>query len=316
METTSPPPAAMLLSPAPCPSERRAVPCDEDETALAWDEHDTFLRELWASRGLARELIRRDLRVRYKQAVMGCAWAVLMPALVIVAGMLVRVAIAFAGGHTVDIGDLAGIAVKAVPWSFFVGAMGFATTSLTANANLITKTYFPRELLPLSAVATQAADSSIGAAVLLIVLTVSGIRMTAAIFWVPLLAGCLLCFTAGAALLTSCANLFFRDVKYLVHVLLTFGIFFTPVFFEPGMFGPAGARMMMLNPLAPLLEGLRLSVVAHHNLLYPLVAAQHGHVIVAWSPWDLAYSACCAVALLVAGLVWFHRAEARFAENV
>ena len=69
------------------------------------------------------------------------------------------------------------------------------------------------------------------------------------------------CLTAGLALLVSCANLFYRDVKYVVQVLLTFGIFFTPVFFEPEMFGALGARVMMVNPLAPLMEGLRLSVV-------------------------------------------------------
>jgi len=65
----------------------------------------------------------------------------------------------------------------------------------------------------------------------------------------------LVLFTAGSALVVSCANLFFRDVKYIVQVLLSFGIFFTPVFFEPEMFGPLGARLMMLNPLAPILEG-------------------------------------------------------------
>jgi len=316
MDKTSPPLPAMLFPTSQRASDAPVVIHDEDTTAVDWDEQEPFLRELWASRGLAYELIRRDLRVRYKQAAMGCAWAVLMPAIVIVAGILVRVAIAFIGGRTLDVGDLGGMAIKAVPWSFFVGAMGFATTSLTANANLITKTYFPRELLPLSAVATHAVDSSIAAAVLLIVLPLSGVRMTGSIVWAPLLAGCLLCFTAGAALLTSCANLFFRDVKYVVQVLLTFGIFFTPVFFEPEMFGPSGARMMMLNPLAPVIEGLRLSVVVHHNLAHPLVVTQHGHVIVAWSPWDLAYSAFCALALLVAGIVWFHRAEAKFAESV
>ena len=122
--------------------------------------------------------------------------------------------------------------------------------------------------------------------------------------------------TAGLALLVSCANLFFRDVKYVVQVLLMFGIFFTPVFFEPEMFGALGARVMMLNPLAPLMEGLRLSVVMDHNLLDTLVVQGRHGVVLAWSPWYLVYSAACAIAALLAGLLVFHRAESKFAEYV
>ena len=118
-------------------------------------------------------------------------------------------------------------------------------------------------------------------------------------------------------MVVSCANLFFRDVKYIVQVLLSFGIFFTPVFFEPEMFGPLGARvMMMVNPLAPLLEGLRLSVVMDHNLLDTLVVQGRHSVVLAWSPWYLVYSAACAIAAWLAGLLLFHRGESKFAEYV
>src|SRR5262249_52666411 len=161
--------------------------------------------------------IRRDLRVRYKQAAMGCAWAVLMPILVVAAGALVRAALASVAGRSVHIGDVAGMAVKALPWSFFVGSMTFATVSLTTNANLITKTFSPREVLPLAAVATQAVDSSLAAAAVLLFLALAGVPLTVTVVWVPVLVTLLLLFTAGAALLTACANLFFRDVKYLVH---------------------------------------------------------------------------------------------------
>jgi ABC-type polysaccharide/polyol phosphate export permease len=127
----------------------------------------------------------------------------------------------------------------------------------------------------------------------------------------------LILFTAAACLALSCANLFFRDVKYIVQVLLTFGIFFTPVFFEPRMFGQLGGRLMLLNPLAPLLEGLRLSIVHGHNLATPLVTtAANGASFPAWSPWYLVYSAAWAVLGLVASALMFHRAEAVFAEYV
>ncbi len=127
---------------------------------------------------------------------------------------------------------------------------------------------------------------------------------------------CAFFFTAGLALLVSCANLFFRDVKYVVQVLLMFGIFFTPVFFEPEMFGALGARALMVNPLAPLLEGLRLSVVMDHNLLDTLVVQGRHGVVLAWSPWYLVYSAACAIGVFLAGLLLFHRGESKFAEYV
>ena len=127
----------------------------------------------------------------------------------------------------------------------------------------------------------------------------------------------ILMFTAATALFISCANLFFRDVKYIVQVLLTFGIFFTPVFFEPRMFGQLGGRLMLLNPLAPLLEGLRLSIVHGHNLVTPLVTASaNGASFPTWSPWYLAYSAAWAIIGLIASALIFHRAEAVFAEYV
>jgi ABC-type polysaccharide/polyol phosphate export permease len=247
---------------------------------------------------------------------MGFAWAVLMPLLIVLSGSLVRFAMAYVGGRHLTMEELAGIAVKGIPWSFFVGSIGFATTSLVGNANLLTKIYFPREMLPLSATLAQAFDSAIAVTVLLIVCPLLGVDYGLAILWAPVVGACMVLFTSGTALLAGCANLFFRDVKYLVQVSLTFGIFVTPVFFEPEMFGAVGARVMMLNPLAPLLEGLRLSIVYNHNLLTPLVVAgRHGDVL-AWSPWYLVYSAASAVITFMAGLVVFHRAEKKFAEYV
>jgi lipopolysaccharide transport system permease protein len=288
----------------------------EREPSILADLKEITRDEFWPYRGLAYELTRRDLRVRYKQTAMGFAWAVLMPLLIVLSGSLVRFAMAYVGGRQLTMEELAGIAVKAIPWSFFVGSIGFATTSLVGNANLMTKIYFPREMLPLSATLAQAFDSAIAVTVLLIVCPLLGVDYGLAILWAPVVGACMVLFTSGTALLAGCANLFFRDVKYLVQVSLTFGIFVTPVFFEPEMFGAVGARVMMLNPLAPLLEGLRLSIVYNHNLLTPLVVAgRHGDVL-AWSPWYLVYSAASAVITCVAGLVVFHRAEKKFAEYV
>jgi len=204
--------------------------------------------------------------------------------------------------------------VKSIPWTFFVGAIGFATGSLLNNKNLVTKIYFPREIFPVSAALTQSFDTTIGAAAIALTLPFLGMKISPASLWVPVLAVLLFVLTVAAGLLLSCANLFFRDVKYLVQVLLTFGIFFTPVFFEPAMLGPVGAKLIMLNPLSPILEGLRLALVENHNLMVPQVIREAGGEILTWTPWYLVYSAGWALFGLVASSLLFHRMEFLFAE--
>ncbi|MFL5540199.1 MAG: ABC transporter permease [Longimicrobiaceae bacterium] len=267
-------------------------------------------RDLARYRYLLYQLALRDVRIRYKQAVLGVAWAVFMPALVVLAGLAVRVAMARLTGEPVAGREVSALAVKAVPWAFFVGTLQFATASLTGNSNLVTKVFFPREVLPLAAVAAQAWDAAIACAVLAVALLLLGVVPTAALLWLPVLALLFLLVTCAAALLASCANLFFRDVKYIVQVLLTFGIFFTPVFMEPAMFGPTGARLVMLNPVAPLLQALRVTVVEGRGLLHPLALAGG----VAWEPWWLAYSAAWGVLGCAGAALLFRRSQALFAE--
>ena len=223
-------------------SDSPAVPAGGVAVALA---------ELWQARDLLSQLVLRDVRVRYKQALLGFAWAILMPSLIVLSGTMVRLVMSQFAGTPFNRETVATLLVKGLPWGFFVGAIGFATASLTGNAGLVSKVYFPREVLPLSAILAQAVDSGISTATCLFVLPFLGIAWGPSLFWVPLLLLLLFCFTVAVGLLLSCANLFFRDVKYIVQVLLTFGIFFTPVFFEPAMLGPRGAPLIMLNPLAP-----------------------------------------------------------------
>ena len=276
-----------------------------------------ILRDFWRYRELLYELTLRDIRIRYKQPVMGLAWAVFMPILIFLAGLLLRYLIAYLTGSGLERQAVAAMAVKSLPWAFFVGAVGFATTSLTSNVTLITKVYFPREVLPLSATLAQAFDCLLATLVLILVLPFLGVHLSAALLWVPLLALILFLFTTAVTLVLSCGNLFFRDVKYIVQVLLTFGIFFTPVVFEPGMLGPIGARVMMLNPLSPVLEGLRLTVTQGHNLLVPLTGiAAGGREVLSWTPWYLAYAALWSVGGLLGSTLLFHRLEFVFAEYI
>ncbi|MGH7629360.1 MAG: ABC transporter permease [Gemmatimonadales bacterium] len=288
---------------------------EDARPSLAGDVRE-IVRDIWRYRDLLYQLARRDIRIRYKQALMGFAWALFMPALIVMSGLLVRFAMAYVAGRQVEMGSVAAIAVKAVPWGFFVSAIGFATSSLVANSTLVTKIYFPRELLPLAAVLAAMFDALIGGTVVTLALPFLGVPPSAGLLWAPLIVGLLVLFTIATSLFLSCANLFFRDVKYVVQVLLTFGIFFTPVFFDAAMFGPVAAPLAMLNPLAPLLEGLRLAVVEGHNLLLPLEVVVRGATVMAWSPWYLAYSALWAIGGLLVSAVVFHRSELLFAEYV
>jgi lipopolysaccharide transport system permease protein len=270
-------------------------------------------QEYFVYRELLQQFALRDIRVRYKQAVMGFGWALFMPILIVLSGLIVRYAMAELSGTDLSRGDLAGIAVKALPWSFFASSIGFANGVLIGNSNLVTKIYFPREVLPIGSVAAQAFDSAIGLLALAVVMPFLGAQLSAALLWVPVLLLMLIAITSAAALFLSAANLFFRDVKYIVQVVLTFGIFFTPVFFEPVMFGPTGSWIIMLNPLTPVLEGLRLAIVEGNGLWQTTIDANGA---LEWSPWVLIYGGTWAVFGLLGASILFHRLERYFAEYV
>ena len=272
--------------------------------------------EVWQHRELLEQLTKRDIKLRYKQAAMGFAWAIFMPCLIVLSGLIIRFAMAQISGQALHPKDIANIAIKGVGWSFFVGALGFATASLIGNSNLVTKIYFPREVLPLSSVAAQGFDTSIGLLTLVVILPFLGVRLHASFVWVPLLLFLLVTFTTGVSLFLSCANLFFRDVKYIVQVVLMFGIFFTPIFFEPAMLGPRGAMLATINPLTGILEGLRLAVVDGRDLMHPIMGMVKGVERQIWNPWELVYSAVCAVSILIGSTLMFRRLQPLFAEYV
>ncbi len=270
-------------------------------------------QELIASRDLISQLTIRDIKLRYKQAVMGFGWALLMPLLVVSAGLIIRLVISSGKEDGFALASLAGVTIKSIPWAFFVGSVSFATASLTGNTSLVSKIYFPREVLPLSAVFAQGFDTLVGMSAVAVAIPFMGAQLSWALLWLPALVLLIFMFTAASCLFLSCANLFFRDVKYLVQVLLMFGIFFTPVFFEPGMLGDRG-ELLMLNPMAPLLEGTRLVLMQGHNLLQPLTPGIGGNLTDMWSPWYLFYSGTWAVLGLVIGTMIFHRVQYLFAE--
>ena len=287
----------------------------QDRHTILGDVRESIV-DLVAHRELLLQLILRDIKLRYKQAVMGFAWAILMPILVILAGLVVRLAMSHFSGQPLASRGMAGVAVKALPWAFFVGAVGFASNSLISNQNLVAKVFFPREVLPLAAVMAQAVDGAVGAVGLAVALLFLGATVSLNLLWVIPLVLLLVILTAAVCLFLACSNLFYRDVKYIVQVLLTFGIFFTPVLFEAGMLGEKAGRLIMLNPLAPILEGLRLVVVEGHNVLVPLTPALGGGAGDLWSPWYLLWSAFAAIVGLILAVSIFRRLSFLFAEFV
>ena len=257
------------------------------------------LGELLRYRQLLFMITYRDIKVRYKQSIMGVMWAVLMPIVIVMSGVVVRYVYALAAHTPLKNADIASVAVKSLPWAFVVSSIRFSCYSLTNNVNLVTKIYFPKEIFPIGSVLASLFDFLIAAVGLVVLLVVGRIGVSSDLLWVPVLLAIIIMMATGVGLFVSAASLFLRDVKFIVEIFLTFGIFFTPIFFEASMFGPKG-KWLMLNPLSPVLDGLGACVARHQppNL-----------------PW-VAYSAAFAIFSVVAGYSFFKHLEPAFAENI
>ena len=256
-------------------------------------------RELIARRGLLFAVALREIQVKYKQSVMGFLWAVFMPIVIVSAGLVVRFAFSTISGKPLELSDLTSVAVKAAPWAFFVAALRSGTNSLVANANLITKIYVPRLIFPLSSVTSQLFDFLVACTVVVLLLVVAQAGLSIQLLWLPLLVGPLVLLATSLAVIFSAGSLFLRDVKYLVEVLLTFAIFFTPVLYDASIFGK-WAPVLLINPVSPILEGLSSTVVRHAP---PDL------------PW-LAYSIACSLVFFVGSITAFKRFEPYFAECI
>jgi lipopolysaccharide transport system permease protein len=258
-----------------------------------------YFRELFKYRELLFIIIWRDIKIKYKQSVMGFMWAIFMPMLIISAGILVKYAMATISGKSMALSDVVSVSVKALPWSFIVGSIRFATNSLLGNSNLVGKIYFPKEIFPIAAVLSNLFDFFIAGCVLFVMLIIAKVSWSMYILWLPVLMFTLIVLLIGSGLLLSALSLFYRDVKYIVEVILTFGIFFTPVFYEVNMFGK-WSGVLLLNPVAPILESIKACIVYHHPPDY------------VW----LAYSAVFSCFIVCVGYSIFKKLEPKFAESI
>jgi lipopolysaccharide transport system permease protein len=257
------------------------------------------LRELYKYRELLFMITYRDIKVRYKQSVMGFFWAILMPILIVMSGVVVRYAYAMVSHNPLKTADIASVAVKSVPWAFIVSSIRFTCNSLTGNRDLVVKIYFPKEIFPMAAVLACLFDFFVAFAALTILLTFMKVGVSIYLLWVPVLLFVMVLFCLGIGMIMSAASLFFRDVKYIVEVFLTFGIFFTPVFYDVHMFGAMG-KWLFLNPVAPILDGLAAAIIRHQS------PELH------WFMYSLVFS----LAAFLSGFVLFKHLEPAFAESI
>ena len=258
------------------------------------------LGELWRFRELLGLLAWRDILIRYKQTYLGIAWAVLQPVLtmIIFSVLFGRLAKFESWGAPYAILTLAAL----LPWQFFSNALSESSNSLVASARIISKVYFPRLIIPISAVLSGVLDALIATAILLVLMPFYGVAFRPHLLLLPLffLAAFLPAFAAGVWF--SALNVKYRDVRYIVPFIVRIGMYVTPVGFLWQTVLPEKWRLLFhLNPLVGAIDGFRWCVLGDR-----------------FAPWWPGFWMSLGITLvtLFAGLVYFRQVEKTFADLV
>jgi lipopolysaccharide transport system permease protein len=262
------------------------------------------LHELFSYHELLYFLVWRDVKVRYKQTLLGAAWAILQPLMA-------------AAVFTIFFGRLAGIASDGLPyplfsysglvvWTFFAQGLTQSSNSVVGSAQLITKVYFPRLVIPMAAVLSGLVDFAVALPVLAIMMWHYGISPGVAVLAVPFLALLALVAATGVGLWLSALNVEYRDVRYVVPFLVQIWLFVTPVIYPASLLAPRLQRLGLpawlwgINPMAGVVEGFRWAMLDAPTNPGSLIAA----------------SALTGLALLISGAYYFRRVERAFADVV
>jgi len=257
-----------------------------------------YWRDLWRFRELLAFLAWRDILVRYKQTVIGVAWSVIRPVLTMVVFTIVfgRIAKLPSDGVPYPVLVFAGM----LPWYFFSSAVSEGSNSLIENANIISKVYFPRLIIPIGAVAVSLVDLLISLVLLAILMAWYGVLPTSRVVLLP--AFLLLAFAAtiGLALWFAALNVRYRDFRYVVPFLLQFGLFISPVGFSTNALPESWRLFYALNPMVGVIEGFRWCLLPDHRL--GLAAP--------------ALSALVSGLTLWSGVAYFRRTERSFADVI
>lgn len=253
--------------------------------------------ELWQYRELAYFLIWRDLKVRYKQTVLGAAWALIQPLFTMVIfsvffGKLGRIP---SDGVPYPLFSFAAL----LPWGFFSNALGQASNSLIGSSNLLTKVYFPRLVIPIASVLSGVVDFAIAFAFLIVMMFAYGTTPGAAVALVPFFFLLTVVASLGVALWLSALNVEYRDVRYVVPFLTQVWLFATPVAYPSSLLSEPWRTVYGLNPMVGVVDGFRWALLG--------AAAPGAEILV---------SAGVSLALVVTGAYYFRRMEGTFADVV
>jgi lipopolysaccharide transport system permease protein len=256
------------------------------------------LKELWEYRELLYFLTWRDLKVRYKQTVLGAAWAIIQPFFTMVVFSLFFGKLAKVPSDGIPYPIFAYTAL--VPWTFFASGLNNSSNSLVGSANLIKKVYFPRLVIPISSVIAGGLDFVLAFIVLIGMMLVYGIYPTFNIVWLPFLL--LLTFVAslGVGLWFSALNVQFRDVSYIVPFLVQFWLFATPIAYPSSLLAEPWRTLYGINPMVGVVEGFRWALLGTDTAPSLIIIV----------------SSLVALTLLVGGAFYFRRMEKTFADIV
>lgn len=255
-------------------------------------------RELWAYRELLYFLTWRDIKVRYKQTVLGAAWAILQPFFTMVVFSLFFGKLAKIPSDNIPYPIFSYTAL--VPWTFFANGLSQSSSSLVASANLLKKVYFPRLVIPVSSVLSGGVDFVLAFVVLLAMMLFYGIAPTAAVVWLPLLLVLALATSLGVGMWLTAMNVRFRDVRYAVPFLVQAWMFATPIAYPSSLLSEPWRTVYGINPMVGVVEGFRWALLGTDTAPGPIILV----------------SASVAAFLLVTGALYFRRMEKSFADVV
>ncbi len=256
------------------------------------------LYDLWQYRELLYFLVWRDVKVRYKQTVLGVGWAILQPLLTMVVFTAVFGGFAKIPSDGVPYPIFSFVAL--LPWNFFSSAFSRAGNSLVGSANLISKVYFPRLVIPIAATLGGVVDFGIGFVILLLMMLYYGIYPTWLIWTLPLFLLLALAVALGLGLWLAALNVRYRDVGYVIPFLGQLWMYASPIAYPSSLVPEHWRTLYNLNPMVAVIEGFRASLL--------------GTAILDWT--SLVASAVLATALVASGAFYFRRTEKTFADVV
>jgi lipopolysaccharide transport system permease protein len=257
-----------------------------------------YWRELWRYRELLYFLAWRDLAVRYKQTVIGVAWALVRPALTMVVFVLFRRLMGLERGQ---VPDVLLVLAAVLPWQLFANALSESSGSLINNTNLISKVYFPRLIIPSATVATAVVDFAITLGLLAVVMAWQGFAPGWTLAVLPLFILITIALSTGLGLFLAALNVEYRDFRYIVPFIIQVGMFVSPIAFSSVNVPERWRLAYSFNPLVGIIDGFRWSILGGRTAL-DLQA--------------LGLSLAMTTAALSFGVWYFRRMERRFADVI